>query len=98
MADSQPWKLVDFLPRLDQWAALEKPSDELRRLILSWVFSRMDDPYQAVRREPGFPNLWFGPIPRSEHGEWGIVCCSYWIDEGERVVRCDSFATLNRPV
>ncbi len=98
VADTTPWQLVGFLERFDLWADQEKPADKLRQLVLAWIFTRIDDPYQGVRREPGFPNLWFGPVPSSEHGEWSVVCCSYWIEERDHVVRCDSFATLNRPV
>lgn len=94
----EPWRLVNFLDRLDLWIGLEAPPKEIRRLVTSWIFTRTDDPYQGARREPGFPNLWFCPIPRSEHKERNAVCCSYWIDEHNHVVRCDSFATLSRPV
>ncbi|MCK9921237.1 hypothetical protein MXD61_04850 [Frankia sp. AgPm24] len=99
MPDStrRPWTLVNFVERLDLWIDVEAPSDELRRLVTSWIFTRTDDPYQGVRREAGFPNLWFGAIPRSARGEQ-VVCCSYWIEDGAHRVVCDSFGTLNRPV
>jgi hypothetical protein len=60
--------------------------------------TRYDDPYQGVRREKGFPNLWFGAIPDSADGDGNVVACAYWIAESNRVVRCDSFATLSLPL
>ncbi|HEU0129656.1 MAG TPA: hypothetical protein VFQ85_01530 [Mycobacteriales bacterium] len=50
-----------------------------------------------MRREPGFPNLWYGPVPGTDDGET-VVQCAYWILEAARTVRCDSFATLSRPL
>ncbi|ONH35677.1 hypothetical protein [Protofrankia sp. BMG5.30] len=94
----EPWVLVNFVERLDLWIETESPSDDLRRLVTAWIFTRIDDPYQGVRREPGFANLWFGPIPGSEHGEWAVVCCSYWIEEQAHRVVCDTFTTLTRPL
>lgn len=60
--------------------------------------TRFDDPYHGVRREKGFANLWFGPIPGSADGSGTVVACSYWIEEETHTVRCDSFATLNEPL
>ena len=56
------------------------------------------DPYQGVRREAGFDNLWFGAVPRSGHGDGLAVMCAYWIFESTRVVRYDSFASLGQPI
>jgi hypothetical protein len=92
------WELEGFLDRLDAWNKLESPPDSLRRLVTTWIMSRSENPYQGVRREPAFPNLWFGAVPRSEHGPGMIVACSYWIYETQHVVRCDSFASLSLPV
>lgn len=91
------WRLEGFLDRLDAWAKLESPSDDLRLIVTAWVLTRYDDPYQGVRRERGFANLWFGPIPESDDGTT-VVACAYWIEESGRAVRCDSFATLSRPL
>ena len=60
-----PWQLKDFEESLDHWISLESPDDDLRLVVTAWVLTRFDDPYQGVRREPGFANLWFGPIPGS---------------------------------
>ena len=97
MTEGSHWELVDFLRRLDRWAELEQPDDELRRLVTAWILTRFDEPYQGVRREPGFDNLWFGRVPGSEVGGT-VVTCAYWIEEDRKVVRCDSFATLSLPL
>jgi hypothetical protein len=89
---------VGFLDRLDTWAEQESPPDDLRLLVTAWIMTRYDDPYQGVRREHGFPNLWFGVVPHSEDGAGAVVVCAYWIEESTRIVRCDSFATLNLPL
>ena len=92
------WTLENFAEALDRWIDEEHPSEALRIHVTTWIFTRFEDPYQGVRREPGFPNLWFGAIPGSTHEEDHVVACAYWIREGDRTVRCDSFATLGWPV
>jgi hypothetical protein len=92
------WSLEGFLDTLDAWAERESPTDDLRMVVTAWVLSRYDDPYQGVRRENGFPNLWYGPVPNSGDGAGRVVVCSYWIMESSRTVRCDSFATLSLPL
>jgi hypothetical protein len=64
---------------------------------LSWLFTRLEDPYVGVRREPTFDNLWFGAVPGSIRAGT-VVACSYWIFESSRTVRCDSIATLSLPL
>jgi hypothetical protein len=64
---ARSWILEGFLDCLDRWAALESPSDDLRMVVTAWILSRYDDPYMGVRREPGFDNLWFGPVPPLRH-------------------------------
>jgi hypothetical protein len=91
------WRLEGFLERFDAWAELELPNDDLRFLVMEWILSRSDDPYKGVRREKGFDNLWFGPIPRTAHGKGMVVTCSYWIFESTRTVSCDTFGTLSPP-
>lgn len=73
---SNHWLLEEFEACLDAWISLEAPDDDLRLVVTEWVLTRFDDPYQGVRREPGFPNLWFGSIPASVHAG-RIVVCSY---------------------
>lgn len=98
MPGSDPvWSLVGFGERMDAWIDLEEPQDDLRIAVASWALSRFDDPYQGVRREPGFENLWYGVIPGTQHGDNQVVVCSYWIEERTHVVRCDSIATLALP-
>ena len=92
-----PWQLKDFEESLDHWISLESPDDDLRLVVTAWLLTRFDDPYQGVRREPGFANLWFGPIPGSVQAG-RIVVCSYLITDRERLVKCNSFATLRLPL
>jgi hypothetical protein len=92
------WTLLGFLERLDQWVARESPPDEVRLLATAWIMTRYDDPYQGVRREGKFPNLWFGPVPGSQDRGGRVVACSYWIDEENRTVRCDSFDSFYAPL
>jgi hypothetical protein len=91
------WQLEGFLERLDSWIEQESPSDDLRLIVTAWILTRFDDPYQGVRREPEFGNLWFGMVPRSRDDQGTIVTCAYWIEESRGTVRCDSFATLRLP-
>lgn len=97
MPDSRQWKLEGFLERLDAWVAQEQPDEATRIAVTSWIFSRFTDPYGGVRREPNFANLWYGPVPNTASGG-SVVQCAYWIFESTRTVRCDSFATLSRPL
>lgn len=88
------WVLDNFLETFDVWVASEGPSVEVRSAVLAWVFGRADDPYAGVRREAGFANLWFGAVPRTTLRDT-VVACSYWVEEQQHVVRCDSLATLS---
>jgi hypothetical protein len=91
------WILEGFEEAFDIWGEQESADHDLRVQVLSWLLTRMDDPYVDVRREPAFDNLWFGPVPgsiRSGH----VVACSYWIFESSRIVRCNSIATLSLPL
>lgn len=91
------WGLVGFLERFDEWAAREPVTPDQQRAVLSWVLSRSEDPYQGVRRAPGFENLWHGWVPNSNDGKGHVVACSYWIEESTRTVRCDNFGLLTWP-
>ncbi|MGH3764225.1 MAG: hypothetical protein ACRDS0_23060 [Pseudonocardiaceae bacterium] len=93
-----PWALESFLERFDSWVELESPKDDLRYVVMTWILTRYDDPYQGVRREEGFENLWFGAVPKSDDGAGNVVVCSYWIKESTRIVRCDNFGTLSLPL
>ena len=94
---SRPWFLENFLERLDQWVDLGGPPERVGRAATAWIMTRLDDPYFGVRREPGFDNLWFGPIPGTQHGNNLVAACSYWIFERESRLRCDGFASLTLP-
>jgi hypothetical protein len=91
------WQLIGFAERLDVWAAEQGPSDQLVNVVVQWVYSRYDDPYADVQRQPQDPNYWWGSIPGTIHGEAAVVC-GYWIFETDRIVRCDNFATLSLPL
>lgn len=88
---------MGFVERLETWVEAEDPFEDLRLAVTRWIFTRQQDPYQGVRREPGFDNLWFGTIPGTSHGGSQVVVCAYWIEERTHTVRCDSFASLSRP-
>jgi hypothetical protein len=90
--------LAGFLEQLDEWAGRDSPDDDLRLVVTAWVLTRYDDPYQGVRRESAFPNLWFGVIPYSGDGMGNVVVCAYWIEESTRTVHCDSFTRLSVPL
>ena len=49
---ANPWKLENFAERFDAWADLESPDGDLRCVVMAWVLTRGDDPYEEVRREP----------------------------------------------
>lgn len=70
----------------------------MRIVVTAWIFTRADEPYRNVRREKGFANLWFGPIPGTVDDDATVVTCSYWIEESTRTLRCNSFATLSLPL
>ncbi len=100
MTNAAGWKLEGFLERLELWEKNEPVSavDGHRRLIVAlWIMDRAADPYAGVERGEGFDNYWFGPIPGTEH-DGQIVCCSYWVEESSRTVRCDLFSTLSLPI
>lgn len=94
----QAWFLERFLEKLDQWVDLEAPPDHSRLAATAWIMTRLDDPYLGVRRAMGFENLWYGPVAGSQHGSGLVATCSYWIFEREHRLRCDSFASLTRPL
>ena len=98
MRDAALWRLERFLSEFDAWTEREHPSDDLRVLVTEWMVGRQDDPYRGVRREPGFENLWYGAVPDSNDGAGHVVVCSYWIFEAQRLLRCNSFATLGLPL
>lgn len=93
------WLLEDFLEQLDRWAERESVSIDLKFVVTEWVLSRMDDPYEGVRREPTMPNLWYGKVPNTyDATDRTVIVCSYFINEHEHSVRCDSFARLGLPI
>lgn len=97
LSDPFLWKLAGFEAKLDASIALETPDEDVRYIVTEWILTRFSDPYQGVRREPGFPNLWFGAVPESARAG-RVVVCSYWLVESERRVSCNSFGTLRLPL
>jgi hypothetical protein len=91
------WTLADFIDRVDAWIDRDSPDDDLRLVVLDWIMSRCEDPYRGVRREAGFPNLWYGVVPYSQRAMTAVLC-SYWVVESEHVIRCESIATLGLPL
>ena len=97
------WQLENFVERLDAWIATENPSEDLRIIVTEWVVARFDNPYTDVSREPEFPNLWFGPIPETEHSGqvWFVPTGSSRTNDSSGVtkslhsgVRCEDLPTL----
>lgn len=94
----QSWRQEAFETRLDEWIELEGPTLRLRRLVTAWALTRLEDPYDGMQRQSGFPNLWFGRIPGTyEPADGTVVVCSLWIEETSRTVRCDRIGTLGIP-
>lgn len=91
------WTLARFGECFDRWVAQDRPSQDLRLVVTDWLLSRFDDPYQGVRREEGFENLWYATVPGSLHGDTQAVLCAYWIQERQHTVVCESIATLSLP-
>lgn len=79
------------------WTESESPDQDLTILVATWMLSRFDDPYQGVRREPGFDTLWWGQVPLSLR-DGAVVVCSYLVEESTRTVTCKSIASLNLPL
>jgi hypothetical protein len=92
------WTLERFEQEFDAWCAREYLSDELRIRVLLWIQSRMDDPYRGVSRDQSFENLWFGAIPGTDRPDSRAATGSYFVFESTRVVRCNSFSILQRPI
>lgn len=95
-SDLPAWTLLRFAEAIDRWIERESPSDEMRLVVVDWVWIRQDAPYQGMRRE-SYPNLWFGPIPGTQI-RGTVVTCSYWISELERTVTCNDICTLDQPI
>ena len=71
------WQLENFVERLDAWIANEKSE---RRPAGSLSPSGWS-PASTIRiptltESRTFPNLWFGPIPETQHSGQ-VVVCSY---------------------
>ena len=100
MPDSPPtrWRLDGFDDRYQEWLDHEQPDHSLGTVVLNWLFTRMEDPYEGVTREAGFPNLWWGAVPFSGHADDQVVVVVYWINESTHSLRCDRIASLTWPL
>jgi hypothetical protein len=56
---NQIWQLAGFQEARDRWTTVDSPTVDEQFVVGEWILSRHDDPYDGMRREPGFPNLWF---------------------------------------
>jgi hypothetical protein len=98
VVDHRPhWTFVNFENCFERWVALDAPDDDLRLRVATWAFDRQNDPYLGARREPGFPNLWFVPIPGAFTAAGRQVTCSYWIEAASWILRCDAITELSPP-
>jgi hypothetical protein len=99
-AERRLWQLEGFNEQFDQWPQREAflSNQELRLAVLTWIQSRMDDPYRDVTRDSRIDNLWFGAIPGTDLPCGLVATGSYFIFEERRLVRCNSFAILSRPI
>lgn len=95
----RPWTLIKFTERFLDWVDRETVDEATQRVVNAWIDSRAVNPYKGVALQDGFPDLWFGHIPGTLHqGGYSVAVCSYFIDPGERVVRCNMFSSLSWPV
>lgn len=97
MAEGHLWTLAGFVEGADTWIERDSPDDDLRVIVLDWIIGRCEDPYRGVRRESGFPNLWYGVVPHSRRDATAVLC-SYWVVESDHLIRCESIATLGLPI
>lgn len=89
--------LESFKDAVDEWVAREDPDHRLVIAVLSAVLS-LDDPYRGMRRERGFPNLWFGAVPGTRHDGQFVVTWSYWIEEARHLLVAEFISTLGEPI
>jgi hypothetical protein len=96
---ARPWTLIGFTERFAEWVDRETIDERVQQVVAAWIGARALNPYQGVRLEDGFPDLWWGHIPGTFHkGGEAVAVCVYFIDAGGRTVRCDTFASLSWPV
>lgn len=96
---SRSWTLQNTEDALDRWIALDDPPQDLRIHVLTWMLSRVDNPYRGLRRTPGFTNVWFGPVPETlDETASTVLTVTLLIDEPTRVVRFDGIVMLSWPL
>ena len=97
MPESPGWRLVDFSTHIERWIAQDAPSIDLRVVVIDWLVSRADDPYQGVRRWPGADAWWHGEIPLTRTSDSRAVHVNYVIEERTHSVNRRGLATLDLP-
>ena len=91
------WVVKDFGPRLDQWAAIEGPPDDLLILISLWGLSLLDDPFRDARRAEGLGgDIWFAIIPGTFDGTHAVTL-TFFVDSVDRTVKCSFFGYQSPP-
>ena len=93
---AEPWRLLGFQERLDEWIDQERPQDWLRVVVVNWVLSESTTPTTACAASPASTTLIRRHTGSGDGDE--IVCCSLWVEEIGHRVRCDRIATLGWPV
>jgi hypothetical protein len=92
------WHLELFDERLDWWVRDMDPPQDLVILVLDWILGLKNNPFVGMSEVEGFVDYWFGPVPYTDHGAGYVVTCSFKVHRDTRVIRCDLFATLARPL
>jgi hypothetical protein len=93
------WQLFQFMPKLEEWAAQEAPSGDLRSVVANWVIDLHVNPYADLKPQRGFPELWFCGIPEAETPDGRAqVTCTVQINPIKRTVTCLNIATLSLPL
>jgi len=91
------WQLFQFIEKLNEWAATEGPSEDLRSIVADWVIDLHSNPYADLRPQRGFPDLWFSGIPGTSDGHSKVTCTAR-INPIQRTVTCKGIATLGLPL
>jgi hypothetical protein len=93
------WRLIGFQERFDEFLTAEGLAGygDLELMVLLWIHARARNPYEGVRREPGFDDLWWGKVPGSADNLGRVVTCAYFIHEADDTVQCAMFGWLSGP-
>lgn len=99
------WRLVEFEDRLDRWISLIRPPVQLQRVVMRWVFTRIEDPYLGAKRDKSQSWLFRVMIPGTYHRideaidePTHAVLAYFQIDEQSHAVVFDSIMSLGLPI